>query len=852
MHSSLLRILTLAVALLWPALGLSDAPAALGQAGDAGRAEALVLYADMRKWVEDATALEKDAVKALSARLQDLRSQREAFGSEVKSHNIRLSTYSSLLLVPSTDPGQIEKSWKEAREAVASIAGSIDRIENDLKDIERQMAETGQQTEARRKQLTDIEAVSAKDREAAPLIAGLKALMELLVKKNGLLTAIQEIDTQRLDELRAVATEFNALAFKFEQHLRREEQARILQRERRPEVLKGLAQVAAEMGILAMALVQKGLSPAFWGREARELWNSAGLLTLSLLIVLAAMLWGLGRLRAVLIQFSNSGFCSRFPAHRLFCVLIGRSLVPAGLAVFLYACTRVDALSTAAPSLKPLLSCLLAWLTTKWGMDGLRAWAGTGAASLPASITQRLRLLLTTIRAFALAYAFLSWFLAPPSVLLNLLRLAFILVFIALAVSLGRSVAAAAGDSDDGPPKKGLRSRAALPAALKLIAAGGFVADLAGFANLTTFWFLSWGLSAIVWFWWYLFFRMLAEWRAVHREKRAGDADASQVADTLQWLSIRMGELAWGLSLLALMLVIWGGKQDALAIAIGAMGHSIQVGNMQFSLLGILSAALVLLATHVLASVWRHVFQTKILGRSDLEAGLQASITTITVYAVWAFGILVALHVFGLNTASMAVAFGALGIGLGFGLQNIFNNFISGIILLFERPIQVGDDVEINGVWATVKKINVRATIVQTYDNASLIIPNSEFISNQVTNWSFKDKRLRRRIGVGVAYGSDTEKVRETLLEIAGNTSFALKYPRPSVLFRDFGDNALIFELRVWTDIDHMLEVETAIRFDIDRLFRERGIEMAFPQMDLHIKSMPEPTRGIPPEDMGR
>jgi small-conductance mechanosensitive channel len=197
----------------------------------------------------------------------------------------------------------------------------------------------------------------------------------------------------------------------------------------------------------------------------------------------------------------------------------------------------------------------------------------------------------------------------------------------------------------------------------------------------------------------------------------------------------------------------------------------------------------------------------------------------------------VALNAFGVGGTSLTVAFGALSIGLGFGLQNIFNNFISGIILLFERPIQVGDAVEINGTWAEVKKINFRSTVVQTYDNASLIIPNSEFISSQVTNWSFRDLSLRIKISVGVAYGSDTELVRSSLLEIADRAAKVRPYPRPDVLFTDFGDSALIFVLRVWTDVDSMLAVGTAIRFEIDRVFRERKIEIAFPQRDVHIRS---------------
>ncbi|MBW1974240.1 MAG: mechanosensitive ion channel [Deltaproteobacteria bacterium] len=221
-----------------------------------------------------------------------------------------------------------------------------------------------------------------------------------------------------------------------------------------------------------------------------------------------------------------------------------------------------------------------------------------------------------------------------------------------------------------------------------------------------------------------------------------------------------------------------------------------------------------------------------------MEVGLQESITTISAYVLWFLGVLAALNALGFSGTSLTVAFGALGVGLGFGLQNIFNNFVSGLILLFERPIQVGDVIEMGGIWGEVKKINVRSTVVQTWDNASLIIPNSEFISGRVTNWSFKDMRLRRNIDVGVAYGSDVELVRQTLLEIADRHPGVFKKPEPSVLFLDFGDSALIFRLRVWVTVYDCIQVETDIRFEIDRLFRERGIEIPFPQRDIHIKSV--------------
>ncbi|MCB2170678.1 MAG: mechanosensitive ion channel [Deltaproteobacteria bacterium] len=264
---------------------------------------------------------------------------------------------------------------------------------------------------------------------------------------------------------------------------------------------------------------------------------------------------------------------------------------------------------------------------------------------------------------------------------------------------------------------------------------------------------------------------------------------------------------------------------------------ALSVGSLSFSIKGVLLAVIIVCATHVATRLGRKFLSENVLDSRDFERGLKDSIITITTYVVWGLGLLLALGILGVNATSLAVVFGALSIGIGFGLQNIFNNFISGLILLFERPIQVGDIVEVGGLWATVKQINVRATVVQTFDNASVIIPNSEFISQQVTNWSFKDPRMRRNIEVGVAYGSDIDLVEQTLLDIVQNRRRVLKYPKPEVLFIDHADSALIFRLRIWVHVDDYWEVPSKIRFDIDRRFRELGIEIAFPQRDLHIRS---------------
>ncbi len=188
-----------------------------------------------------------------------------------------------------------------------------------------------------------------------------------------------------------------------------------------------------------------------------------------------------------------------------------------------------------------------------------------------------------------------------------------------------------------------------------------------------------------------------------------------------------------------------------------------------------------------------------------------------------------------MNSASLAVAFGAVDIRLGFGLQNIFSNFVSGLILLFERPIQVGNAVEINGIWGVVKTINVRSTLVQTYDHSSLIMPNSEFIGQTVTNWSCKDPRVRRTVNIWVAYGTEPELIHKEILAMAEQHPKVLAVPAPVVHFADFGDNDLMFRLYYHTTLNFGMISETEIRLQIDERFHELGIVIPFPQRDVHF-----------------
>lgn len=224
--------------------------------------------------------------------------------------------------------------------------------------------------------------------------------------------------------------------------------------------------------------------------------------------------------------------------------------------------------------------------------------------------------------------------------------------------------------------------------------------------------------------------------------------------------------------------------------------------------------------------------------RTEIDAGLKGTIERFTRYIIFALGIFISLDSVGISLSSLAAIGAALMVGIGFGLQNITQNFISGLILLFERPIKRGDIVSVDGVEGIVEDVNARSTLVLTRDEIAILVPNSKFISETVTNLSYSTAKIRIHINIGVAYGSDTALVKELLLQVAENNSRILTQPPPTVLFTNFGDSSLEFDLILWVnDLWNQEQIASEIRFAIDHKFREKNIEIPFPQRDLHIKS---------------
>jgi potassium efflux system protein len=265
-----------------------------------------------------------------------------------------------------------------------------------------------------------------------------------------------------------------------------------------------------------------------------------------------------------------------------------------------------------------------------------------------------------------------------------------------------------------------------------------------------------------------------------------------------------------GLVLLPSILMIWGVYNSLEAATKGLLALGFNLGSQRISVGLVIISAGILYGSFLASWIIQKLLIDEVLARRRVETGVRVSIAKLVHYVLIFVGFVLALLALGFEFTKLTIILSALGVGIGFGLQGVVNNFVSGLILLFERPVRVGDYIEIGG-WAEIKKIGLRATTVQTFDQADVIIPNADLITNQVTNWTFSNRRVRLIIPVGVAYGSDVPLVMETLMACAKTSSNVAKTPAPQVLFLSFGESSLDFELRVWVlDAEDRMKVKAS------------------------------------------
>ena len=286
---------------------------------------------------------------------------------------------------------------------------------------------------------------------------------------------------------------------------------------------------------------------------------------------------------------------------------------------------------------------------------------------------------------------------------------------------------------------------------------------------------------------------------------------------------------------------IWSGSSSIATVWDKVASAGVEISGLRIDIATLVNVGVIMYCTVVFSWFIRSMFDAGKIGPRYVDSGVRDSINTLIHYFLIFCGVMLCFSAAGIGMQNFAVIAGALSIGIGFGLQNIVNNFISGIILLFERPIRKGDTIIMDGEWAVVRNIGLRSTVVETFNKAELIVPNSDLISQKVTNLTHSNAQYRVVMNVGTAYGTDMELVLKILEQEAAKHPNAAKTPAPSALFVGFGNSSLDFKLRVWlNNLDYCLSIFSDIGIAVYKRFAEEGVEIPFPQQDLHVRSIDE------------
>ncbi len=803
---------------------------------------ALNQIAPLQRSLQQSIALETKNLGRWKKLLEEARHLQEKQRGQLKDLEVQLSLLNNLLISTTAGLQDLKKAQSTQIITLKRIETELSRVKNKLQASRKELLHAEDQLRGQDQQLQQVSQLQIGPQLKAQLNSLLERQARLLSRKHALLKEAVAIYSQLAERWETLRTDFQDVGKELNRTLIVRQRGALFERKQSPLIHLSREQIDAEWADL-QEQVSRLLSHSFWVQRLSAVWQAGRFLLISSLVLFAILELLLLRICLFCRRIDLRRYGEDHPWQVTTFELFHRHLPLLGATALTAFAAQAYQLYEAFPLIRFLTITLVVWLYTSWAKYFIQLCGQRLPSCLDKSLHSLLLRLFDGIRVVAVVYVLLYEVFASGPVLLFFVRFAAEVAFTLWSFHFWRryrevfQVAA---------PGTGSNIRQLLHNLLIYwgygVALIGLGLELAGYGSFTTYWYVSWLQTAIVALWLIPTYLSLREWeRDLHRIRASSPSEIADqaVKRPLRWILIKAGWLGWAIAGITLLFLAWGSKKTVIVGFFRLFYYPIPIGNIRFRLIGIAYAVLVLAVTQAATRFWSQLLRKRVLADSGLGIGVQESIITISVYALWLFGILAALNTLGVSSGSLAVAFGALGIGLGFGLQNIFNNFVSGLILLLERPIQVGDTIEVNGVWGKITKINVRSTVVQTRDNASQIIPNSEFVSNQVINWTFKDARLRRKIDVGVAYGSDVELVRDTLLEIAAANPAVLKYPKPQVLFMDFADSALLFQLRFWTMVQNMRQTETEVRFEIDRLFRERKIEIPFPQQDIHIISTP-------------
>lgn len=801
-------------------------------------------FAELQSSISGAVEQEKASLEAAAKSVSDEKASSEKLEKEAGVYKILISSAQNLILIPDADIDMLKKNSEELGLMQSSLEGILENIKSGKAENSKVIEETKEKIQVSQKQIDSIKKEYGKEKDVRQIIKTIEDLNRSRHERLKSLRQLDDIHEKQIRQLSSVIEPNSDLSSRVVEKLRIRQQEVLFERNHNIiDQLKPSVIMADLKSILGS--VTNFFSKSFWQSKMSNA-GAGDIFTVILhIFALAASFFILEKIRKHLKLAARIPEESKFGNIRNIMFFTDKAFVLALITSFLFIYEKFREYTGLYAFINPVQKISAAFLILYLFGTALDIYLKKTGTELSEYVISKKAIFINSFYVFSFFYILIEWISGAGSTTLLIARLFLEITAVFCFIKIWKKFNKKT--EDEKPSEKESEKKQEAPFSMGkwlgyTITGVGLTMETAGYGYLTIHWYKGWIITATITSVIYFSLMALKEWDEHVKEKETradiseGGHQEKQNVYPLYWLGIRIAAVSMLLVGSGSVAYICGAREKVFDAAWGLFTHRIEIGGIKFSISSMLMAVFVILLTQAFTRIWRSIMLGKILKNSGIEPGLQDSITTISAYLIWGIGILTAMHAFGLSTTSLAVGFGALGIGLGFGLQNIFNNFISGLILLFERPIQVGDVVEVGGVLGMVTKINVRSTLVQTYSNASFIIPNSEFISNKVINWSHKDPYIKRDVTIGVAYGTDPQRVRELLLEAAEGVPEIINFPMaPNVSFINFGDSSLDFKIKFWTTIDDFSAAESKLRFEIEKKFRENNISIPFPQREIRI-----------------
>ena len=740
-----------ALSLLQPRLCLALALFVSPMAVSAGEQhDGMVLPEQMAYSVENALDNYRIELESMKKQLESLEEVRDGIQAEINSYVSQNTAHSQLLLESQPRIENLENAIKSNWLVLRALNERVDALMRRMDSTGVLLQETAERIELAKAQMEEVRSSQLSDAWKLRLEESTRNAIQILEEKQAIGKRILQTAEDMLDRMNATLEAKKSIGQKLAARLESEKTASVFERFAFDRSLN-VKTATSELGYL-QSRVESIFHLSIWKERWMEIKMGGFEQWAFFFTALALIVAFMNRCRKFLRRAEKWSEGLGYYYRWLALTLLRRSLPFLGLSLFFgfYSSLRFSLLNIHVG--RVLFSICLMLLLTQWGMDylkyGFRSQPPTVLKSFASPILSRFfRAYRTTLICFMILILIAGRDSLATWMVRGLISAALLAWFARFWRDLERVLIEARNEGQVLPQRRRLLSAKALT---YLACGGTLLLNLLGYRVLGGLWFTAWNKTAAICFWGWIGLNAVREWREELRaETAASEEKMNSSRYQLRLSLIQLATVLLFLGSAAGILYSWD-PTGLLRTQIGYIfDFTVEIGKLKLNAKGVIVGAAILFTTHYAVRIGRNLLKEKILDKQSFERGLEDSILTVTNYLGWGLGILLALGTIGVDTTSLAVVFGALSIGIGFGLQNICNNFISGLILLVERPIQVGDVLEFNGLWVQVKKINVRATVVKTFDNAAVIIPNSDLISKQVINWSFKDKRMRRNIDVG-------------------------------------------------------------------------------------------------------